>query len=67
MKLLTALSACFLLFANGISAAEKLVFSCDFSNGYKPQVSVQPFRLDPSDVQIVDINGKKSRCNVRRR
>ena len=49
----------FVLFCT-LNGAEKLVFSCNFSDAYKPQVSVQPCRPDPNQVQIIDANGKKA-------
>ena len=42
-----------------LSGAEKLVFSCNFTDSYKPQVSVQPCPPDPNHVQIVDTDGQK--------
>ncbi|MBR2439675.1 MAG: hypothetical protein IKB25_05730 [Lentisphaeria bacterium] len=60
MRLLTVGAILTSLFVSGLTAADKLVFSCDFSNGYKPQESVQPLRIDPARVQIVDIPGGKA-------
>ena len=47
-------------FAASVLANENLVFSCDFSDGYKPQVAVQPCLQDASDVQIIDVGDGKA-------
>lgn len=41
-------------------ANEKLVFSCDFSSGFKPQTSVQPCDVLVKDVQVVDSDRGKA-------
>ena len=60
MKLLSLFSILSVFLFSTLNGAEKLVFSCNFSDAYKPQFSVQPCRLDPNQVQIVDADGKKA-------
>ena len=47
------------LLSFNVLGKEKLVFSCDFSNKYTPQVSVQSCLQSASNVKIVDVNNKK--------
>ena len=42
------------------AANEKLVFACDFSNGFKPQKSVQPLDIFAKDAKVVDSDGGKA-------
>ena len=51
-----------LLLGFTLSAKENMVFSCDFSNGFQPQVCRQPCDILPRGVRIVDTeNGKALR------
>lgn len=38
----------------------RLVFSCDFTNGFLPQVSIQPCDIFPKGVRIVDTEEGKA-------
>lgn len=42
------------------AANEKLVFACDFSNGFKPQTSIQPLDIFAKDAKVVDSDGGKA-------
>ena len=48
------------LLSYNLLGEDKLVFSCDFSNQYTPQVSIQPCLPSASNIKIVDINGQKA-------
>ena len=48
-----------MLFAAECVGADKLVFSCDFSNRFQPQTCAQPCHIYPKDVKIVDVPGGK--------
>ena len=48
-----------MLFAAECVGADKLVFSCDFSNQFQPQTCAQPCHIYPKDVKIVDVPGGK--------
>jgi len=39
---------------------DKLVFSCDFSDKFRPQTCVQPCDIFPKDAKIVDVPGGKA-------
>ena len=60
MKNLTFAILVFFSLTASVFAKENLVFSCDFSDGYKPQVAVQPCLQDASDVQIIDVADGKA-------
>ncbi len=60
MKNITFEILVFFSLTASVFAKENLVFSCDFSDGYKPQVAVQPCLQDASDVQIIDVADGKA-------
>lgn len=49
-----------MLFTAECVGADKLVFSCDFSNQFQAQTCAQPCHIYPKDVKIVDVPGGKA-------
>ncbi len=48
------------LFSMTSPAADKLVFACDFSNGFQPQTCVQPCEILSREALVVDAPGGKA-------